>query len=559
MTTATLTDRHRANPTKLGGVVYTPPALADFLASQAFDALRTEQSVRILDPACGDGQLLLAAVATARERGIEIDQVVGYDIDGPALEKAAARLTDVADTKFVCADFLERVACESGPVDLFDVPNSSEHLDFDLVISNPPYVRTQTLGASVAKVLGERFGLAGRVDLYHAFAVAMIQALSPGGALGLLCSNKFLTNRAGASMRGLLLRELQISEIVDLGDTKLFDAAVLPVIVSGSRVKDTRRSERIPFRSVYEARAKVDVPGRPVPILEALTNRRSGMFSDGCRSFRIRNGLLDQEAGPACPWNPMDIETKKIFGTVRSSDATELGSLGKIRVGVKTTADSVFIRSDWRDLPALQQPETELIHPLLTHREIQPWSSQPGEREILYPHRDEGGRAVAVNLANFPGAAAYLNEHRARLESRTYVTQGSRNWFEIWVPQKPALWSRQKIVFPDIAEVPRFAIDRSGSIVNGDCYWMVVDDDDLAEVIAAVGNSSFCTWFYDAACGNYLYAGRRRFMTQYIERLPIPAPKRDLVDKIRELRVSEDLDRLDALVWTALGLKQSAR
>jgi len=142
------------------------------------------------------------------------------------------------------------------------------------------------------------------------------------------------------------------------------------------------------------------------------------------------------------------------------------------------------------------------------------------------------------------------------LEGRAYVIEGGRNWFEIWVPQKPALWTQQKIVFPDIADAPRFAIDRSGSIVNGDCYWMVVEDDDLAEVIAAVGNSSFCTWFYDAACGNYLYAGRRRFMTQYIEHLPIPAPKRDLVDRIRELRISNDVEQLDALVWSSLGLKQ---
>ncbi|MCY4456377.1 MAG: hypothetical protein OXB90_00325, partial [Acidimicrobiaceae bacterium] len=60
------------------------------------------------------------------------------------------------------------------------------------------------------------------------------------------------------------------------------------------------------------------------------------------------------------------------------------------------------------------------------------------------------------------------------LEGRAYVIEGGRNWFEIWVPQKPALWTQQKIVFPDIADAPRFAIDRSGSIVNGDCYWMVV-------------------------------------------------------------------------------------
>ena len=82
---------------------------------------------------------------------------------------------------------------------------------------------------------------------------------------------------------------------------------------------------------------------------------------------------------------------------------------------------------------------------------------------------------------------------------------------------------------------------------------MVVDDDDLAEVITAVGNSNFCTWFYDAACGNFLYAGRRRFMTQYIERLPIPDPKPDLVRRIREYRSEGNYADIDKLIWLSLG------
>ena len=270
MTTISLTERHRANPTKLGGVVYTPPSLAEFLASQAFDALRELTPIRILDPACGDGQLLLAAYSAAKERNIRVDEVVGYDIDGTAVEKAAIRLCDIPRTKLVCGDFLELAARSLGPIDLFNSHDEHEYLDFDLVVSNPPYVRTQTLGASVANSLAERFGLTGRVDLYQAFVVAMIQALAPGGALGLLCSNKFLTNRTGASLRRVLLDELQLNEIVDLGDTKLFDAAVLPVIVSGTRANGVQKTgvDHLPLSLRGERKGR---PVRPV----SLGSRRS--------------------------------------------------------------------------------------------------------------------------------------------------------------------------------------------------------------------------------------------------------------------------------------------
>ena len=49
------------------------------------------------------------------------------------------------------------------------------------------------LGAVAAKKLATRFGLTGRVDLYHAFVKAMTMALRGGGWLGLLTSNRFLS------------------------------------------------------------------------------------------------------------------------------------------------------------------------------------------------------------------------------------------------------------------------------------------------------------------------------------------------------------------------------
>jgi hypothetical protein len=43
-------------------------------------------------------------------------------------------------------------------------------------------------GAARVHLLAKRFGLSGRVDLYHAFVAAMTMKLG-GGVLGLLCSN----------------------------------------------------------------------------------------------------------------------------------------------------------------------------------------------------------------------------------------------------------------------------------------------------------------------------------------------------------------------------------
>lgn len=552
----TRTERHRADPKKSTGAVYTPTVLAHFLANQTFDALQQDSPVRILDPACGDGELLLAASEAARARNIAVATLTGYDTDSKAVRKARHRLRNRSNVNLYCADFLEMTA-DNRRTSLFK-NNDIDRLEFDLVISNPPYVRTQTLGTHITRALGRRFGLTGRIDLYQAFTVAMIDALRPHGAMGLLCSNKFLTNQTGISMRKLLRRELMLKEIIDLGDTKLFNAAVLPVIISGIR-STTESNKNVIFRSVYETKLPYNEKAQEVgSILEALSECLSGFVFDGERNYMVREGLLDNTDGNL-PWNPIDKDTRIRLTRIRKRHLPTLKQFGKVRVGVKTTADEVFIRSDWDKLPEPLRPESELLKPLITHHNVKAWYSKPGDRMILYPHQDHAGKTVPILLENYPRAAAYLNHHRNRLESRSYVTEAGRSWYEIWVPQKPALWLRRKVVFPDITDSPRFALDESGAVINGDCYWIVVDDPDVAEVIIAVGNSSFCTWFYDSACGNYLYAGRRRFMTQYIERLPLPEPTVEIAEQIRELRLSNRFNEIDDLIWKLVGLEKITR
>ena len=89
---------------------------------------------------------------------------------------------------------------------------------------------------------------------------------------------------------------------------------------------------------------------------------------------------------------------------------------------------------------------------------------------------------------------------------------------------------------------------------------------DLLWLAAAVGNSTFIEHFYDHRFHNKLYAGRRRFITQYVERFPLPDPYsesgRAIVAKVRRIHrclpspEAHGLQKeLDAMVWEAFGLR----
>jgi len=112
------------------------------------------------------------------------------------------------------------------------------------------------------------------------------------------------------------------------------------------------------------------------------------------------------------------------------------------------------------------------------------------------------------------------------LKSAVYARVQYRKWYEIWVPQDSGAWETIKLVFRDISEKPTFWIDKSEAVVNGDCYWLISEDGktDLIWLAAAIANPMFIELFYDYSFCNKLYAGRRSFITQYVEKFPLPDP-----------------------------------
>jgi hypothetical protein len=553
-----------ASPEKAGGATYTPKVLSDFVAAQIVDALPAPPSrpLRILDPAVGDAQLLVSLVEALAQFCVQIE-AVGFDTDPIALVNARERLAnafpDVA-VRFERESFPEYVLEHFSQPTLFGASDAT----YDLIIANPPYVRTQLLGAASARVLAEQFGLQGRVDLYFPFLLGICRALAPGGVAGVIVSNRFMTTRSGASVRARLRQECAMRHVWDLGDTRLFEVAVLPSVLLLS--KDAPSVSPPRFTSIY----KTEEPATTAAAepIEALRMQGVVAVRDG-RRFRVTHGSLDFGSTPGAVWRIATDHSDSWLATVRRHTWGTFRDIGKVRVGVKTCADTVFIRDDW----PTNDDRPELLRPATRHymgRRFRPLRLDP-PLHILYPHEIVDGRRRAVDLSRYPRSRRYLEEHRAELESRSYVIESGREWYEIWVPQNPGAWSLPKLVFRDIAQEPMFWIDTAGTVVNGDCYWLASPDEDLLWLAAGVANSTFAETFYDHSFHNKLYAGRRRFITQYVEHFPVPDPhavvSKDIVvaakrlaDEIETPEAQARATELERLVWRAFGLpREEAR
>lgn len=465
-----------------------------------------------MDPACGDGELLLAAIEAIRSAGrTNSVSLIGFDIDAKAVEVARERLASAGlRAEIILGDFL---------VEQRTMPPQS----IDLLITNPPYVRTQHLGQDAAQLLAAEFGLSGRVDLTHAFVTTASRLLRAKGVLGLLCSNRVLTTLAGENVRRALVHDrLQVRAVFDLGDTKLFKAAVLPAVIIASHNQADDQPAK--FVSAYEK--PLSEFSESKPLFEALIGPESTTALHEGKRYEVKVGSLSARSDTKAPWRRSDPVSDEWLKSLESATWKTFGQVAKIRVGIKTTADKVFLGDSWdRTAPEVEE---NLLLPLITQGNITPWRIDSDlDMRVLYPYDLSSAKRRALDIDEWPGARQYLRRHEEHLRGRKYVIEGGREWWEIWVPQRPSLWASPKIVFPDISKEPRFALDSTGAVVNGNCYWISladIEDEDVAYLMLAVANSDLGVRFYDEVCGNKLYSGKRRWITQYVNRLPLPDP-----------------------------------
>jgi len=538
------------------GATFTPSLLADFLSEKiSFYIGKGKQ--RILDPACGEGELLMSICKKFSKLNTDYE-VVGYDSNFQYLKFANERLLSIG-LKNVCLvknDFLQAISITKKQL-LFDF-NSSEQStlnnSFDIVIANPPYVRTQILGTEHAQDLAQKFNLKGRVDLYYPFLIAMTESLKIGGILGVITSNRYLSTKSGESIRKYLSENYEILEVIDLGDTKLFDAAVLPAIFIGRKQKPHEPSPA-KFIKVYEELNGCNSELIPVDsIYEVLNSEFSGYFSVNGKRYKKSSGTLKYKIGSDSCWEMLSSDEAAWVSKIDSFAKHRVNDFFKVKVGIKSTADKIFISDKWEELKT-DKPEDELLKDLISQENIEPWNAKDKTKlKVLYPHVSVDGEKKTIDIEKYPKAKKYFIQYEEKLKSRQYLVEAGRQWFELWVPHRPEQWQFPKLVFPDISLIPRFYFDLEGKVVNGNCYWIVATEKEDVEkllLIQGIANTKLMTKYHDLVFNNKLYSGRRRYFTQYVERYPLPElnslVSKEIVTIVKELNRASNKKQISAL------------
>ena len=85
---------------------------------------------------------------------------------------------------------------------------------FDIVIGNPPYIRTEALDDDVEMAYRTRWAtMRGRADIYVGFYERGLTLLRPEGRLSYICADRWMHNSYGKALRGLIYKRYAVDTV----------------------------------------------------------------------------------------------------------------------------------------------------------------------------------------------------------------------------------------------------------------------------------------------------------------------------------------------------------
>lgn len=211
------------NDRKSNGVVYTPPEIRQYITKELIE---TDYIPYIIDPACGCGAFLISAAQLLHEKYcISYEEVYekyiwGCDIDFHSVEKCKVLLemlrfqndgmSSACKYNLIVGNALEKLA------------QKKFYGKYDVVIGNPPYVRSKNMDEKVKKSLEKWDVVSGNADLYIPFYQLGIELLNDKGALGYISPNTYLQSVNGRKLRNYIRDTKSNLRIINFKDIQKF-------------------------------------------------------------------------------------------------------------------------------------------------------------------------------------------------------------------------------------------------------------------------------------------------------------------------------------------------
>lgn len=467
-------------------------------------------------------------------------------------EKAAAALVERHEHLREVLDGLSPDAPYKKPF-LWPVefPEVFEQGGFDVIVANPPYVRGSLVNPVDEIAYNTSYGElveTGRSDLLLFFFARARHIGKHGCNISMITSNKWMSAKYGVRLRQMIV-ESKPRYLIDFGDLPVFDAAAYPVVVvyrngipgEESRWLDVSRALR-PRAQSESASVNVSWVREQVDDLESLVEQHG------------HTGELPLSGQGAV--TGASAELRELERRIEAAFEKSIGDVLPVRRGLISGANDVFLLSpeEARQWSARDPQVASYLRPLVRGVDLGRWQLPSEVEQILFLSRDFALNQAPASLVD------YLQQHRDRLERRATVQSGAHPWYQLTQPQVGYVgaFASPKIVWADISKEPTATLDADGVTLDSTCYF--VESTDLA--LLAWLNTTIVRFLLSLQ-GSSVRGNYQRWKSQWVSRLPFPAPGTEIHAELRrlgELGVAGGVEstELDRTAASCLGLDDGA-
>lgn len=357
-----------------------------------------------------------------------------------------------------------------------EVDQIKDEMEFDVVVANPPYVRTQNISGPKDEYEKRYSSIEHKAaDIYVPFIERGMEWLTDDGRMSYICPNRLFTHEYSKKIREMLVKE-PITHLIDFKDVKVFDAATsYPCIFSIDRSELI--NEPIQCARFVDERDEV---------LDEIVNLDTWETPDGVEEydlFRYDQDSLrrDNQDDYLDSWKPMPSEEREVFDAIVGSADFRIEDISsEVFVGTQTSANTVYIGEIVGELDEkgvvefapsgydeTYPIEEDILTRVLKGKEIDRWGVDWEGLWMVLPYHVEDDEANVIpqqELENeMPYAWEYFLEFEEKLKSRdSGKLRDDPGWYGYVYPKNLTKFEPDKIMTNILSSYNRFAVDTDG-------------------------------------------------------------------------------------------------
>ena len=505
---------------KLRGGYYTPEEVARFICEWAI----TSERATVLEPSCGDGSFIEAAMRRLEALGTEDakQQVVGVELYPEEAEKAIAKGGHI-----ITGDFFS--LCRDGMA----------NRRFDAIVGNPPFIRYQDFEEkyrTAAFKLMREYGFSPNrlTNIWLPFLVVCCQLLNPGGRLGMVIPAELFQVKYAAETRHFLMEHFAHVTVVTFSEL-LFDGAQQEVVLLLLETAANGDGEGV---RIIEARNAKSLAGLTPAKIKAIPLKRKLPDSMKWQAFYLDDRVLELLS-----------KLDEIEGIKTSSE------LFDVNVGVVSGQNSFFVID--QETASRNRIEQSCVPIISRSFQLSGLALTEDDFERLLGTQ----RKVLLFLpdgATSDAESVYIGKGEAEGYDGNFKCRIRKPWYKV-----PTSWRPDAFFYRQVGSYPRIVLNEKHAHTTDTLHKVrFADGVDGRNVTVAFNNS--LTFLMCELMGRSYGGGVLTFEPSEARALPIPFSaevsfdfeKADVL--VREGRTDELIDYVDGLMLgNSLGLSRA--